>query len=112
MRNDERRAIAREPLQEFLDCSFAFIVECTCRLVENQDGRISEKDAGNAEPLLLPTRELYAAFANLRVVGVRQLHDEVVRMGQFRGLEIGSAWSGLFPRADYYPLLRWSYEIE
>ena len=87
MRDDQRGAIAREPVQGFLNRSFAFIVERAGRLVENQDWRIFQKDARDAQPLLLPAGELHAAFADLRVVAVRQRHDEVVRMGLFRGLD-------------------------
>src|ERR1700731_4139857 len=87
MRDDQRGAIAREPAQGLLYTTFVFIVERAGRLVENQDWRILEKDARDAKPLLLPARELRAAFADLRVVSVWERHDELIRMGLFRSFD-------------------------
>ena len=43
--------------------------------------------AGDADPLALPARERQTALADLRVVAVRHLRDEVVRVGHLRGLD-------------------------
>ena len=65
-------------------------VERRGRLVEDQDPRVLQQDAGDRDPLLLAARQLVAALADDRVVAIGQLGDPVVdRRGPRRGLELG-----------------------
>src|SRR5439155_19755410 len=62
-------------------------VEVAGGLVENEDLRIGEDRGGDGEALALPAGEFEAALADERVVGLRKLLDELVRVGAARGVE-------------------------
>ena len=49
--------------------------------VEDEDGRIAEHCAGDAEPLALTAGELYAAVTDIGLVALFLLHNEVVGVG-------------------------------
>ncbi len=69
-------------------------VERRRRLVENEDRWSFQDRPRNRHTLLFATRELQAAFADHRIVALRQRLDEVTDLGHFRGLLhflIGSA---------------------
>ncbi len=51
-------------------------------LIEDQQPRVVENGARDRDPLSLPARQPHAALSHLRVVGIRQLHDEIVRVGR------------------------------
>ena len=55
-------------------------------LVQNEDGRVFQKYAGNGDALLLPAGKLDAALAHIGVVAAVQRRDELVRAGQLCGL--------------------------
>jgi len=55
MGNDNRCAVVCQFFQRLLDGTFAFVVEGAGRFVEDEDGRVFEEDAGDAETLLLST---------------------------------------------------------
>ena len=73
-------------LQRILHQSLAFGVECRRGLVENQYGRILQYGTGNAHPLPLPSREPAATIADVGVVALFRLHNEVVGVGNARRL--------------------------
>src|SRR6476646_11073084 len=52
MGDDERRALARDPLQRVLDLLLSVAVERRGRLVEHEDGRRFEDGAGDGHALL------------------------------------------------------------
>src|SRR5688500_4669286 len=70
VRDDQRRAAAQQILHGFTDEPLTLAVETRCRLVENHDRRILEKDARDGETLPLSPRELDAALAHPRVEGL------------------------------------------
>ena len=74
-------ARAHESLKSVLNESFALGVECRCSLVENEYGRILEYGAGYADALSLSARESSAPVADVGVVSLFRLHDEVVGVG-------------------------------
>src|SRR6476660_3367814 len=86
MGDDERRALARDPLQRVLDLLLSVAVERRGRLVEHEDGRRFEDGAGDGHALLLAARELQSPLAHERVVALRQRYDKVVDLGKFRRL--------------------------
>ena len=50
-------------------------------VVEDEDARVGQQRAGDRDPLALAAREREPALADPRVVAVRQLGDEAVRLG-------------------------------
>src|SRR5262249_7543428 len=65
MRDDERGAVLRHPLERVLDLLLRVAVERRGRLVEHQDRRRLEDGARDRHALLLAAGELQAALADL-----------------------------------------------
>ena len=82
----QRRAAFAQFIQGMLDQDFRRIVQCAGRFVQDQDGRILEEDAGNAQSLLLSAGQLHAALADLRVIPVFEGHDVVMDIGTLGSL--------------------------
>ena len=80
--DNDGRSVFRELLEGFFDDILALVIEGTRCFVEYEDRRILEEDAGNREALLLAAGELDAALTDVGVIAVRELHYEVVRIGQ------------------------------
>ena len=72
MRDDERRAVAGQQIECPAHRLLADRVQVRGRLVEDQDGRVLEKGAGDGYPLPLAARELRAALAHDRVETIGQ----------------------------------------
>src|SRR6185437_10484533 len=75
-----------------LDRGFDFAVERRGRLVEYQDRRVFQNDAGDGDALALAAGQLDAAFADMSVVAapavpIFQIEDEVVRVRELRGTQ-------------------------
>ncbi len=88
-------AIFHQPRQRTLHMALAFGVERRGRFVQQQDRRIAQHGAGDGDALALAARQFQAAFADARIVAVRQLHDEFVRRRVLRRtLDIRSAGAG------------------
>ena len=71
-------------------------IDTRSRLVQQQDSRVGEHDARNAQQLLLALAKRAAVLANHRVVAFRQLHDKLVRvraLGGFDNLLARGAWT-------------------
>src|SRR6478735_3599102 len=86
MRDDQARAPLDDTPERALNRRFRFVVDGAGRFVEHQDRRIAHDGARQGDALALSARELLTALADLRVVTLRQLRDEVVRLGRFGGL--------------------------
>src|SRR5690606_29352697 len=56
--DDEAGPPLHQPLQRLLDEAFALDIECARRLIENQDPRVLQDRAGDADPLALPARQV------------------------------------------------------
>ena len=79
--------------QRLLNQLLAFVIQGACCLVQNQHGRIFEKDTGNGDPLLLSARELDATLTHVGIIPVGEGGDKVVGARQTGGglnLLIGS----------------------
>ncbi|MPM25386.1 hypothetical protein SDC9_71877 [bioreactor metagenome] len=78
---DDGAALAHR-VQAVLDVALGLGVERRGRLVEQQDRRVLQQRAGDADALLLAARELQPALAHRRLVALGQAHHEVM---DFRG---------------------------
>src|SRR3954452_22785466 len=95
VRYDQRRPPLGHALEVRLERQLRPRVERRGRLVQHQDGRVLEDDAGDGDPLLLAARELQAALAHDRLVAFGHAGDEVVDLRHAGGgLDLGLAGSG------------------
>ena len=85
--HDHGRAPDAQLLERGLDALLGHGVERGGRLVEDQDLRVFQKDAGDGDALLLPAGEHHAALAHIAVVALGQRHDLVVDLGAPGGLD-------------------------
>ena len=76
MRDDKRRARFDEPIDRFLHMIFRHVVERGCRFVHNEEARVTDEGARDADSLLLSARKLVAVFAHLRVDAVGERGQE------------------------------------
>ncbi len=70
--DDDRGTTIHEMIECILHKSLRLGIECTRRLIEDEDLRISEDRSGYRDALLLATRELESAFSDLCFPLVRQ----------------------------------------
>ena len=77
--DDERRAVLHRRLQRGLHHALAFRVERARGLVEQQQRRVLQDRAGDADALALAARQAHAALAEEGPVALGQRADEVVR---------------------------------
>ena len=82
MGDDENRAPFGDLRHVLLDDPLAFIIERARGLVEDQNTRLAQERARNRDALALAARKAAAAFADDRVVALRQLEDEVMSAGE------------------------------
>ena len=95
MRDEDRRPPGDQRAQSGEQLGLARLVQPRGRLVEQQQGRVAEQRAGDADPLALPAGEPDALRSELGVVAVREGDDEVVRGGRSRrGLDLVRARIG------------------
>ena len=78
MCNDDRRAVFRKLIECLLYFLLRLGIKGRCRFIENDDRRILEEDASDGDTLLLPARKLHAALADLRLIAIRKLSDEII----------------------------------
>ena len=81
MGDDEGGAAGHQARHRVLNETFAFGVERAGGLIEDEESRIFQDRAGDGDALALAAAEFDAAFAHGAVVAMRQLEDEVVRIG-------------------------------
>jgi hypothetical protein len=87
---------AHQVVERFLDFLLGRRVDRRGRLVEDQDARVDEQRAGDRDALPFAAGERLAAFADQRVVAVRQAQDEFVGVrGARGGDDLGARRSGL-----------------
>ena len=79
-------AAAHGVIECLLHGRFRFGIECGCRLVEEQDRCVAHQRAGDRQRLALASGKRHPVFADGRVVSLRLRADEVMRIGQLRGL--------------------------
>ena len=81
VRDDEARALLHEPFERFLDLPLRFRVHTRGGLIEQQNRRIAQQGARDADALLFAHAEFDAALADVRVELVRQPFHEFGRVG-------------------------------
>ena len=84
MRNDERRAIARQLRKRRLDAPLGVGIERRGGLIQNQDRRILQDRARDRDALPLAAREQRAAIAHQGVEPLRQLVGKLHHVGGSR----------------------------
>ena len=85
VRDDDRRGPLHDLLDRLAHQALRLAVERARRLVEDEDGRAADHRPRDGDPLALAAGQADAALAHHRVVAVRDLHDEVVRVGHAGG---------------------------
>src|SRR5262249_16140127 len=83
----DRRGTLDRPVDRLLDQPLRLAIERAGRLVEHEDGRVAHDGARDGDALPLAAREPDAAIANHSIVALRELHHEVVRVGDARSLD-------------------------
>ncbi len=92
VRQNQRRAALRQPVEPPLDDRLVLGIDRRQRLVENENRRIAQQGAGDRQPLALAAGQVDAALADERAITLRQLPDEVMRVGVARRFfELGLA---------------------
>ena len=79
--DNERGTVFCQILERILDHALAFVVQRRGRLVEDQDRRVLQEYSRDRKTLLLTATELDASLSDIRIVPVREFHDEIVRVG-------------------------------
>src|SRR5262245_18430215 len=86
MRYHKSRAIGPQLGHRRLDELLAFGVEVAGGFVGNQNRRMGQNRAGDADALRLPAAELHTALSDQRVVAVGECADETVRIRPAGGI--------------------------
>ena len=84
MGDDQRRPAAHHLAQAGADVGLRRRIDRGGRVVEDEDARVDREGARDRDPLPLSARERDAAFADDRVVSLRQALDELVRLREPR----------------------------
>ena len=92
MRDHDNGLVLRQRFHCLLQAILVFGIDICRRFVEDDDRRIFKDGTGNLNTLFFSAREGCTAFADNRIVTVRQLHDEVM--------------AGSFPRRFNYFRMR------
>ena len=74
-----------------LNFGFGLHIHRTGAVVQDQDLGLGEQRAGDGDALLLSARQIDAALLDVGIVSVRQLQDEIVRLGRLGRGEISSS---------------------
>src|SRR5215213_9515245 len=85
--NDQGRLSGNEAIQGFLHLRLALDVEASHRLVQDQDRCVADDGPGDGYPLALPSGEGVAPLTYYALVTIFEVHNEVVGVGCFGGLD-------------------------
>ena len=78
----QRGSTLLQTLERLLNRRLVLRVDARQGFVEDQDGRVLQQRSSNCQALALAAREPHAALADQRVVSMRQVRDEAVRVGR------------------------------
>src|SRR5215216_5541450 len=85
--NDQGRLPGHEAIQGFLDLRLALHVQASHRLVQDQDTGVPDDGPRYSDPLSLAAREGVATLTYDGLVPLFEVHNEVVGVGCFGGLD-------------------------
>ena len=91
------RTVLHQLFKRILYHAFAFGIEGGSRFVQDEDRRILQNGAGNADALALTAGELTAPVANHGVISLLACHDEIVCIGNL------GCFHHLFHSGIFYP---------
>ncbi|MNY10218.1 hypothetical protein D3C86_1431790 [compost metagenome] len=81
MGNDDDDAAARPDVaNRIAQGSFAFTVQIGVRLIEKDEEGFAKQGTGKADALFLPARQSLAAVANIGIVTVGQVQDQLMHL--------------------------------
>ena len=83
MRDDDDGAVLLDGIDRSLDLLGGHGIERSCRLIEEDDGRVLEEHAGDGNTLLLSARKV----GGLRLEAIGQLRHLVVEEGFLGGID-------------------------
>ncbi len=86
MGDGEGGAALAELLQGALYQKLRLVVQRAGGLIQQQDGRILQKDPGDGQALLLPAGQLHPPLAHMGVIALRQRHDKLMGARLLGGL--------------------------
>ena len=87
MRHDKARTTGHELVECRLHLQLGTRIDARRRLVQQQNRRIGEHDARDAQQLFLTLAKRAAVLADYRIVAAWQLHDKLVRVRALGGLD-------------------------
>src|SRR5437773_6107325 len=87
MRDGDDGAALHEPLQALDHQAFGLGVQRCGWFVENEDGRVANDGAGDADALALAPRERQPALADKGAIAAGHCSDEVMRVGELGGFD-------------------------
>ena len=96
MRHDKAWAASHELVECRLHLQLGAGIDARGRLVQQQNRRVGEHDARDAQQLFLTLAKRAAVLADHRIVAAWQLHDKLMRMsalGGFDNLLARSSWA-------------------
>ena len=99
----DRGPVSGQFFQTLLDPAFALVVQGAGGFIQDQDGRILQKDSCNGNALLLASGKSCPALAYIGVIPVRQFLDKVMDIGPFCSLDDLFHGSAGFPIGDVFP---------
>jgi len=96
VRDHDRRAVARQPIERIHDLALCSGVHRARGLIQDEQRRIPQERPSQRDPLALSAGQQHPALADARLVALGQRQDEVVRVRRPRGgLQLGCAGPGV-----------------
>src|SRR6266849_443634 len=83
--DDKSSGTVIEPFEGGEHGLFVVLIQAGHWFIENQDGRLTNRRAGNGQPLTLSLGKGHTAFPENRFITLRHGGNELVRVGQARG---------------------------
>src|SRR5205809_2193524 len=83
MSYNEAGAILHEALERFLNELFRGCIDACGRLIQNQNRRILQQSASDADALFFSNAQFYATLAHSGIVSIRQVGNEFMAIGGF-----------------------------
>src|SRR3990172_11718502 len=86
MSDEKRHAVFEDVFDCCLNLIFSLGVYGGCRVIQNQNRRISQNGSSYGYPLSLAARKSYSAFANNPIISLRESSNEFIGLSQLGSL--------------------------